>query len=140
MIKPFMKTYFIFFLLISFFSSKAQQTFCDEEKGAYGKEPIYSSSQIKSRDYKYATVHNVYGASNVSVDLYLTIYSPCDLPVSIDSFKFSAACSNCKRPFLMWIHGGTFRKGCKFPEADKCKFFAERGYVVGDINCRIGWV
>src|ERR1043166_494120 len=108
----FLKTFLSILIICVAFTSrvKAQGLFCDNET-CYGENACYTDAQLSVRTYKYATVHNVYGSSTASADLFMTVYSPCLLPDSIDNFQTSA-CNNCAHPFILMIHGGGFRVGC----------------------------
>ena len=70
----------------------------------------------------------------------MTVYSPCTLPANLEGASTPSNCSDCKRPFLLLMHGGSLRVGCKSALEDKCIEFAKRGYVVAAIDYRLGWV
>jgi len=119
--------------------------FCSTGSGnCYQQDSCFMQSQVHTHDYKYATVYNIYKSSGVPVDLYMTIYSPCalpdQLPDKLDHITNLLACKKCSRPFIMLIHGGGFRTGCRSTTADECMEFAKRGYVVAAIDYRLGWV
>jgi len=136
-----MKKNLLFTILLYSLSGTTQAQFCDSKSGScYQEDPCYSDSQINYQKYKYATVHNIYKATGVSVDLYMTVYSPCTLPVKIDNGVTSLNCRSCKRPFILLIHGGGFRIGCRTGVSQDCKEFAKRGYVAATIDYRLGWV
>jgi|GEM_PF-3477011 len=132
------------FLILAVYCLKlpALAQFCNSNTGTcYQKDVYFEESQIRIKDYKYATVHNIYGSATASVDLYMTVYSPCNLPDAFnDTDRNIPECKDCKRPFILMIHGGGFRIGCRTAIKDECMEFAKRGYVAAAIDYRIGWV
>jgi carboxylesterase type B len=119
----------------------AQAQFCNNKQGlCYQEDSCFQTSEIYSQDYKYATVHNIYKSSTASIDLYITIYSPCILPENINDVGNLFSCTRGKRPFILLIHGGGFRTGCKSQLNEECLEFAKRGYVAATIDYRLGWV
>lgn len=128
-------------LCTAFQSVYAQDgTFCTKST-CYKQGTCYTSASIDSVTYTFATVHSIYHYSNVSVDLKITVYSPCTLPNPITATTTSTRCpDNCKRPFILLIHGGGFRVGCKKDLDDECREFARRGYVAATMDYRLGWV
>src|SRR5436853_6282152 len=117
-----------------------QAQLCNYES-CYRKDTCFAANRISSRTYKYATVQNTYMSATKSVALYLTVYSPCALPTNPGKpFADSINCGGCKRPFILLIHGGSFRKGCRTQMTTDCIEFAKRGYIAATIDYRLGWV
>ena len=134
-----MKKNIIFLLLMLFMLTSAEAQFCDDIT-CYKEDACFQASQINKQDYVYSTVYNTYGSSTRAVDLSMTVYSPCGLPADINDIPGTAGCNQCKRPFIMMIHGGGFRAGCRTLLDKDCMEFAKRGYVVANIDYRLGWV
>jgi len=44
------------------------------------------------------------------------------------------------RPFILLLHGGGLRKGCRNNMKDECKEFAKRGFVAATADYRLGYV
>jgi len=136
-----MKKNILFIILLYCVNGAVQAQLCDSHTGScYQKDACYEEAQLSTQTYNYATVHNIYKATGVSVDLFMTIWSPCTLPDNIDSTTTAHNCRGCKRPFILLIHGGGFRIGCRTGLTDECEEFAKRGYVVASIDYRLGWV
>lgn len=98
------------------------------------------NATVNTQTYTYATVHNVYKSSTANVNLAIDIYSPCNLPVPIGSTPNPNTCTGCRRPFILLVHGGGFRGGCRNNMAPECIEFAKRGYIAATIDYRLGWV
>jgi hypothetical protein len=136
-----MKRHILFILMIYCHAVNTHAQFCNSKAGlCYQKDSCFSAAQIHSQSYKYATVHNIYKSSTASIDLYITIYSPCGLPENIDDTGSLLSCVHCNRPCILLIHGGGFRTGCKIEMNNECLEFAKRGYVAATIDYRLGWV
>lgn len=118
-------------------NTKAQ--FCNNLL-CYKEDACFQASQINKQDYVYSAVSNTYGSATRAVNLVMTVYSPCVLPADINTQPGAAGCNQCKRPFIMLIHGGGFRAGCRTLLDKDCMEFAKRGYVVANIDYRLGWV
>lgn len=116
-----------------------QAQFCNKNS-CYQQDVCFTDSEINIKDYKYATVHNIYKSSTASIDLYMTVYSPCALPANIEDLKKRFSCKSCNRPFILLMHGGGFRIGCRLIFNNECMEFAKRGYIVATIDYRMGWV
>jgi predicted esterase len=135
-----MKNTILFIGIMYCLTSGIYAQLCNNQQvTCYQQNACYTDSQINTRDYKYATVHNIYKSSNASIDLLMTVYSPCSLPINILSNSLSA-CKACKRPFILMMHGGGLRGGCRNNLAEECIEFAKRGYVAATIDYRLGWV
>src|SRR5690349_11465902 len=97
-----MEKLFFFVALASFSFARAQTHFCDSAI-CYREDACFKKSDIKSQDYNYATVSNIYMSSTASVRLFMTVYSPCSLPDSTLQENGSLNCLLCKRPFILQI-------------------------------------
>ncbi len=134
-----------FFLLLIFAAScfanagRAQSvTICDASN-CYYDSPCYPNIAAPAT-YTFATVHNVYKSATANIDLKMDVYSPCTLPNPITNTVSDPNCNGCKRPFILLIHAGAFRVGCRSAMASECIEFAQRGYVAATIDYRLGWV
>lgn len=116
-----------------------QAQFCDADS-CYKDGTCFNESQVNQRTYIYSTVQNIYRSATASVQLNMTVYSPCNLPRKLEDTAISTKCPQCVRPFILLIHGGGFRTGCKTIMDNECLEFAKRGYVAATINYRVGWV
>ncbi len=112
--------------------------FCNEDS-CYKDGGCFSDVQVNNATYIYSTVQNIYQSATASVKLNITVYSPCNLPQKLEDTDLSAKCWQCTRPFILLIHGGGFRNGCKNLMNNECLEFAKRGYVAATINYRVGW-
>lgn len=112
-------------------------TFCNAAT-CYTATACFGDTDIKMQTYTFSTVHNIYKNGKANINLYMDVYSPCGLPASLPGT--APGCSNCKRPFILLIHPGGFRDGCRTLMQNECMSFAERGYVVATIDYRLGWV
>jgi hypothetical protein len=136
-----MKKLFFFIVLLYCIALSAAAQFCNSDSGeCYGENACFTNKEIDTQDYKYATVHNIYKSSTASVQLYMTVYSPCGLPTIANNGSNLFGCLRCKRPFILIFHGGGFRDGCKNLMRNECLEFAKRGYVAAAIDYRLGWV
>ena len=126
-------------VLLYFITVSSSAQFCDSGT-CYKQDACYNEKDIYSQDYNYATVSNIYMSSTASVQLFMTVYSPCSLPGNTLNKKTILSCYKCKRPFILLIHGGGFRDGCKTLMINECIEFAKRGYVAATIDYRIGWI
>jgi hypothetical protein len=136
-----MKRNTVLIMLFYFLSIYSKAQFCDNVPGAcYKENACFQTSEINTHDYVFSTVKNTYNSASTPVDLYMTIYSACALPDNINTKVASAGCLQCKRPFILLIHGGGFRYGCRTIISNDCMEFAKRGYVVASIDYRLGWV
>jgi acetyl esterase/lipase len=135
-----MKKTILFIVVMYCLTLNINAQVCNKQQGAcYQQDACFADSQIYTRDYKYATVQNIYKSSNASIDLLMTVYSPCVLPSDISSTNL-LPCKTCKRPFILMIHGGGLRGGCRKNLSDECIEFAKRGYIAATIDYRLGWV
>jgi len=134
-----MKKNITLLLLTLFLLTDIKAQLCDDGL-CYKENGCFPASQINKQDYVYSTVQNTYGSATSAVDLVMTVYSPCILPVDINDIPGTAGCNQCKRPLIMLIHGGGFRAGCRTLIDKECLEFAKRGYVVANIDYRLGWV
>lgn len=113
--------------------------FCNIDS-CYKDSGCFSEKQINTATYVYSTVQNIYQSAAASVELNMTVYSPCNLPNKIEDKGVAIKCLQCQRPFILLIHGGGFRTGCKTLMNNECLEFAKRGYIAATINYRVGWV
>ncbi|XZF14305.1 T9SS type A sorting domain-containing protein [Chitinophagaceae bacterium MMS25-I14] len=112
-------------------------TFCNPG-ACYTDAECFAASAINSQTYVFSTVHNMYKSALPSVDLKMDVFSPCGLPYPITGT--ASGCATCKRPFLLLIHPGGFRDGCRSDMDTEALHFAQRGFVVASIDYRLGWV
>ena len=127
-------TFWLIFLLTNV---KAQ--FCDSNI-CYSENSCLQDAAINKQDYVFSRVKNIYKSATKIISLYMTVYSPCVLPADINDTTSPIGCNKCKRPFIMLIHGGGFRIGCRTLIDAECMEFAKRGYIVASIDYRLGWV
>jgi poly(3-hydroxybutyrate) depolymerase len=93
----------------------------------YSENALFDSSEIVVlSEIQYGTANQF--ISNQPVNLMLDIYMP-----SPDVDPIAA------RPFILSIHGGGFISGDKAELAYQSREFARRGFVVANINYRLGW-
>lgn len=124
--------------LLFIYSTVISQSSTNISGNCLKEDSCFTSSQIYKMDYAFSTVRNTYAAARGKVDLYMTVYSATPLPKDIKK-KTKKADEN-KQPFILLIHGGGFRAGCRTLIANECMEFAKRGYVVAAIDYRLGWV
>ncbi len=134
-----MKNALLVLALLNTIQINANAQFCNGN-ACYQENSCFTQSQINSRDYEYAIVKNIYKSATASVALYITVFSPCNLPDSLNINTNTPECRQCKRPFILLIHGGGFREGCRTLMNKEGIEFAKRGYVAATIDYRVGWV
>ena len=79
-----MKKKLFFSPLMCFMLTNINAQFCNDDS-CYKENACLQASQIKKQDYVFATVYNTYGSTPRAVDLVMTVYSPCILPVDINA-------------------------------------------------------
>jgi poly(3-hydroxybutyrate) depolymerase len=95
--------------------------------GRYSETAMFDSSEIVVlSEIQYGTANQF--ISNQPVNLMLDIYMPSP---EVDPIA--------ARPFVLSIHGGGFISGDKAELAYQSREFARRGFVVANINYRLGW-
>lgn len=95
--------------------------------GRYSENAMFDSSEIVVlSEIQYGTANQF--ISNQPVNLMLDIYMPSP---EVDPIA--------ARPFILSIHGGGFISGDKAELAYQSREFARRGFVVANINYRLGW-
>lgn len=124
--------------LLFIYSTVISQSSTNISGNCLKEDSCFTSSQIYKMDYAFSTVRNTYAAARGKVDLYMTVYSATPLPKDIK--KKTKKADDNKQPFILLIHGGGFRAGCRTLIANECMEFAKRGYVVAAIDYRLGWV
>jgi predicted esterase len=127
------------FLLLALNCFSQDQNFCT---GAVCYQQTECYGTVSSADYTFGTVGNIWGQDPANtVDLQMTVFSPCNLPADINNpgNPGNRCAANCKRPFILLMHGGGFRKGCRNTMESECKAFARRGYIAATIDYRTGW-
>ncbi len=93
----------------------------------YSETPIFDSASITiQQNIEYGIATNYF--SNQPVSLLMDVYYP---EQTIDEIE--------NRPFILNIHGGGFIGGDKNELAYESMEFARRGFVVANINYRVGW-
>ncbi|MBX7053140.1 MAG: alpha/beta hydrolase [Flavobacteriales bacterium] len=112
-----------FFLL--FFSVKNDAQHCIEER--YAESPLFDSAQIISQlNVPYGVATQFF--TGAEVELVMDVYYP---DPNIDPIT--------ERPFILNIHGGGFISGDKNELTYQSIEFARRGFVVANMNYRLGW-
>lgn len=124
--------------LLFIYSTVISQSSTNISGNCLKEDSCFTSSQIYKMDYAFSTVRNTYAAARGKVDLYMTVYSATPLPKDIK--KKTKKADDNTQPFILLIHGGGFRAGCRTLIANECMEFAKRGYVVAAIDYRLGWV
>ncbi|SFQ54890.1 carboxylesterase family protein [Parafilimonas terrae] len=125
-------------MLLFIGSTVMSQSIANVSGNCFKEDSCFASSQIYKTDYIFSTVKNTYLSARGKVDLYMTVYSAAPLPKNIQK-KTIFANGKYKQPFILLIHGGGFRAGCRTLIANECMEFAKRGYVVAAIDYRLGW-
>lgn len=93
----------------------------------YSEEAYFDSAQITVlNNIQYGTSINYF--SSQPVDLLMDVYYPNTSTDEMDN-----------RPFILNIHGGGFAGGDKSDLTYESLEFAKRGFVVANINYRVGW-
>jgi hypothetical protein len=143
----------LFLLLCTVVITVAQTVpvFCDNTS-CYQANRCYSINvTLQQKDYVFAKVDKMFSLpAAVTAKPQITVLSACTLPGPATVVFNPAAgtvppllpdCSGgCKRPFMLLIHGGSFREGCRDDMLREAEEFARRGYVVGTIDYRLGWI
>ena len=62
------------------------------------------------------------------------------MPENLNDTDNLFSCIHCKRPFILLIHGGSFRTGFRTEMNNECLEFAKRGYTAATIDYRLGWL
>lgn len=109
---------FIRFTLVSLLVISAKiATAVNNDVPPYCSDPRYDSTEITITKGNYAD------AGNQKKNTQFQIFYPSK---KIDTSK--------SRAFILYLHGGGFSSGTYSSEANKCREFAERGYVAVSIN------
>lgn len=115
----------------------------------FQQNACYADNAIDSASYVFAQADNIFGnPASYKLNLLITVYSPCALPAAGSvpynpggsAATVTPSCSGCKRPFILLIHGGGLRFGCRLTADNECREFAKRGYVAATIDYRLGWI
>ena len=120
-----MKWIYSFLLFILSIFVDAQSMHCLDNR--YSEDTLFSSGQI-------IAIQNVsYGNANhfltgTATNLLADVYYP---DPNVDPLP--------ERPLVIMIHGGAFLAGDKSELTDIARGFAQRGFVVMNINYRLGW-
>ncbi len=118
-----MKTIFTLSTLIACLATQAQH--CIPNR--YSEIALFDSSEIVIQtNVQYGAAQNYFSSQNV--DLMMDVYYPNQ---EVDEVEM--------RPFILLIHGGAFAAGDKSELSYESIEFARRGFVVGNINYRLGW-
>ncbi len=88
----------------------------------FGAEAIFPDSEIETHSSTFGHATDLSGA-NIQLDF--TFVAP-----KSDTLK--------KRPFILFVHEGSFLFGTKENELEKAKSMARRGYACATINYRLG--
>ena len=122
-----MKAFKLYFTLsMALTISYASAQLCNQDN-RFSDAELFSNTQIDSiTNIKYGAAINQQG---VAQDLFIDFYFPNN---SIDTMA--------KRPFILLIHGGGFKRGSKEGHtASLCKEFAKRGFVAATMSYRLGF-
>ncbi|MEP2937489.1 MAG: alpha/beta hydrolase [Gilvibacter sp.] len=118
-----LKTVIALCLVLTSINTSAQD--CPDDDRFTNAE-YFKSTQIDSIiNAKYGNSVNFAGESQ---DLFMDFYFPKN---DEDSMQ--------KRPFILLIHGGGFKRGTKELMAYECKEFARRGFVTATMSYRLGF-
>ena len=82
---------------------------------------IFPAASIIKKTKEYRTGEDTYGAYALSLD----VYTPPDTDTETD------------RPWVVWLHGGSFEEGSKNGMSLYCKEYARRGYVAVSADYRL---
>jgi poly(3-hydroxybutyrate) depolymerase len=117
--------HFVVILFVFFIGLKNYGQHCVD--GRYAETPIFQESQLISHlDMEYGIATQFFTGQQVS--LVMDVYYP---DPSIDPIA--------GRPFILCIHGGGFISGDKNELTYQAIELAKRGFVVANMNYRLGW-
>jgi poly(3-hydroxybutyrate) depolymerase len=117
--------YFFSSILVLCFNVQFEAQHCIGER--YSENALFEDDQIISQlDVPYGNANQFF--TNQDVELVMDVYYP---DPAIDPIE--------GRPFILNIHGGGFISGDKNELTYQSIEFAKRGFVVANMNYRLGW-
>lgn len=113
--------------LIIFFAMLCNVAFSQQYciPGRFDTTNVFTEMELDSVIVQYG--QNLNWVS-VPSSLSLTMYYP---NMTIDTMH--------KRPFVLLVHGGSFRNGSRYDLVSEVQYFAKKGYVSATIDYRLGW-
>jgi len=136
-------------LAVNNLCAQGPASFCNANS-CFQQNACYDDTAIDSTSYVFALTDKIFGnPASYKLNLRITVYSPCALPAGASVpynpsgsrlETVTPACSGCKRPFILLVHGGGFSFGCRLTAENECREFAKRGYVAATIDYRLGWI